>query len=381
METKLKILIWGRFSTHHFAIRNVVTNICNRLNIDDKNDYTILANKGNSSFFLSDENVAIKNINIDPDSAVKNHLFALLILPFYTLFNKYDIVVFPQITFYLFKTSKIIFYIDDLIEYKLNNQKKFALRLRKYFYRRAAKVSDCIITISKNSKKDIVEILKYNEEKIHVLYVGRDENLKPVDKGAALHKIYLDFNNLKKVENYILYVGYLAHPQKNLLFVLDGIIEFLNKSNFYFILIGPDGKDASLIHEKINNINRQLRQDRILAIGTVNKDVLPCFYSAAACFIFPSLYEGFGMPVIEAMACACPVITSNTSSLKEIAENCALLIDPNNGNELKEALEKVISLPRRDTSFYQEHLKQFTWENHVKKLIELINSISSIVLN
>jgi glycosyltransferase involved in cell wall biosynthesis len=170
-------------------------------------------------------------------------------------------------------------------------------------------------------------------------------------------------------------VGYLAHPQKNLLFVLDCVVDILRNNNYYFILIGPDGKDAILIHEKIDEINRSLEKNRILAIGTVNKDMLPYFYSAAKCFLFPSLYEGFGMPVIEAMACGCPVITSNTSSLKEIAENFAELIDPTNINEFKKTLDSVVKSARKDDSFYAEHLKQFTWESHVTKLIGIINLI------
>jgi glycosyltransferase involved in cell wall biosynthesis len=284
--------------------------------------------------------------------------------------------IFPQISFYYIKTSKLIFYIDDLIEYKIENQSKLSLELRKFFYRRMAKTADYIITISNNSKKDIVELLQCPEKKISVIYVGRDENLIPINKNECLEKIYVVSNQLQtnSVKNYFLYVGYLAHPQKNLLFVLEGVVGFLEKHDFFFILIGPNGKDANLIHERINSINNDIGKKRIIALGMVDKNVLPYFYSAATCFLFPSLYEGFGMPVIEAMSCACPVITSNTSSLKEISKHYALLIDPDNIDEFKEALERILHLPRRDISFYEEHLKQFTWEDHVRKLIKIINS-------
>jgi glycosyltransferase involved in cell wall biosynthesis len=356
----------------------VILNICSRLGEDNRNAYTIITNKKNYGYFGNLKNIHIKQINIDPDSAVKNHLYTLFVLPFFVLIKQYDMVIFPQISFYYMKTSKLIFYIDDLIEYKIENQGKLSLRLRKFFYKRIVKIADCIITISNNSKKDIVELLQCPEKKISVVYVGRDENLIPIDKKESLQRIYAVSNQLQvnAVKDYILYVGYLAHPQKNILFVLDGIVDFLKKHNFFFILIGPDGKDANLIHEKINIINNDIGKKRVITLGTVDKIVLPYFYSAAACFLFPSLYEGFGMPVIEAMSCACPVITSNTSSLKEISEHYALLIDPNNISEFKDALEKIPYLSRKDISFYEEHLRQFTWEDHVKKLIKVINLIT-----
>jgi len=367
----MKILIWARFSTHHFAIRNVILNICSRLYLDQNNRYTIITNSANVKYFSLPENAALKAVNIDPDSAIKNHLYSLFILPFYIFFHKFDLVIFPQITFYLFRTSKILFYIHDLIEYKLGNQRRIALVLRKLFYKRAARISDHIITVSLNSKQDIISILKYPESKISVIYNGRDEQLLPLNREAALEKIRHTFVTLREVQDYFLYVGYLAHPQKNLLFVLDGIEEMVHEK-YYFLLIGPDGKDAALIHDKIKQINNKIGQTKIVTLGTVDKELLPSFYSAATCFLFPSLYEGFGMPVIEAMACACPVITSNTASLKEIAENYAWLIDPRNKDDLRKALREVIAAPRRDLSFYEKHLKQFTWENHVLNLIKTI---------
>jgi len=370
----MKILFWGRFTTHHFAIRNVILNIANRLGCDKNNKYTLLTNNKNVSCFSSSTNVEIKNVCIDPDDAMRNHMFTLFVLPFYVLFNKYDMVIFPQITFYFFKTSKILFYIHDLIEFKVDNQKKIALKLRRLFYRWIVKIANHIITVSCNSKNDVVSILKYPDEKISVVYNGRDENLKKVHADKALLEIYKSFPLLNGISKYFLYVGYLTHPQKNLLFVLDEIEKFL-KEDYFFILIGPNGKDANLIHDRIYFLNKSLGKNKIIYIGTVDKKYLPYFYSGASCFIFPSIYEGFGMPVIEAMSCGCPVVTSNTSSLKEIAEGYAMLINPYVPDELRNALGLIISNQKKDMSFYEEHLKKFTWENHVHDLVNIINHI------
>ena len=369
----MKILIWARFSSHHFAIKNVITNICNRISVDEKNEYTILTNKENISEFTKNEKINIIPVGINRDNAILNHFFTVFILPVYVLLKKYDLVIFPQITFYLFKTSKLLFYIHDLIEFKLDNQTNISLFFRKYFFKRIAKISDHIITVSENSKVDIIRFLKCSDARVSVLYNGRDENLYPQDKAYSFENLYHEYHELSHIGKYILYVGYLAHPQKNILFAIDGVVDFIKKNDFYFLLVGPDGKDAKLIHKKIDEANKYIGMERIIALGTVNKNLLPFFYSGASCFIFTSLYEGFGMPVIEAMSCSCPVITSNTSSLKEISQGYAMLVNPNNLDEFKNALEAVISQPRKDISFYRNHLEKFTWNKHVSDLIHLIN--------
>lgn len=372
----MKILLYGRFSSHHFAIRNVILNICEGLNQDTDNNYTVVINKENTEFFSRFTNLDKKIISINRDNAILNHLYTIFILPFFVLKNKYDLLVIPQITFYFFSTSKLIVYIHDLIEYRVNNQGAFSLKLRKFFYKRLARITDRIITVSENSRTDIIDILKVNPEKVVVNYDGCDKNLKPYNKNSSINEITTKYEVCRN--KYILYVGYLAHPQKNLVFVINGLKDILVENNLNFVLIGPEGKDAQIIHEKIQKTNDAIDKPRIFAIGTVDKDLLPYFYSSAECFVFPSLYEGFGMPVVEAMACGCPVVTSNTSSLQEIAQGYARLINPNDLDEFKSSLKEVLLQPRKDLSFYRDHLKKFTWNKHVDNLIHLINNFGGL---
>ena len=374
----MRILIYGRFSSHHFAIRNVITSICKGLNETfdfSKNEIIILSNKANEKAFAEMSNLKIDTVDIDPDNAMKNQLYTLFKLPKYIKQNKIDLVIFPQITFYYWKKCKTVFYIDDLIEYQVKNQKSLSLKLRKFFYRRAAKISDRIITISENSKSDIQRILHAPANKIDILYCGRDESLVPLEKGSSIQTIKDALPRLKDVTSYLLYVGYLAHPQKNLLFVLDNIGEILKERNLSFVLVGPNGKDADLIHTKINEQNQKLDKERIISTGPVAKDLLPKFYSGADGFIFVSQYEGFGMPVLEAMSCGCPVITSNVSSLPEVASGCAELINPHDAVEFKNKIRKLLDEGKKDISFYEKPLNTYTWRNHVDGLSNLLNTI------
>lgn len=140
-------------------------------------------------------------------------------------------------------------------------------------------------------------------------------------------------------------------------------------------MVGPDGKDAQLIHSKIDEINSIMGEKRVVSTGPVEKNLLPYLYSGAEAFIFVSQYEGFGMPVLEAMSCGCPVITSNSSSLKEIATGYAKLISPDDADSFKIKLEELLNEPRKPIEFYAAPLNKFTWNNHVDGLIKLINEL------
>ena len=231
----MRILIYGRFSSHHFAIRNVITSICQGLN--DTYDFSedeiiVLSNKANESAFMEMKNLKIDTVDIAPDNAMKNQLYTLFMLPKYIKQNKIDVVIFPQITFYYWKKCKTIFYLHDLIEFTVKNQKSLSLFLRKFFYKRAAKISDRIITVSEYSKNDIHRLLKYSLEKISVLYDGRDESLVPQNRIESSDCIRNTFPVLGDMKNFILYVGYLTHPQKNLLFVPLSFLLVLIKHPF-----------------------------------------------------------------------------------------------------------------------------------------------------
>lgn len=374
----MKVLIYGRFSNHHFAIRNVILNICKGLN--DKfdlhnNQITVLTNKSHAAFFSECKKLKIESIDIDPDNAWKNQFYTLFKLPKYLKKNHFDLVIFPQITFYYWKKCKTVFYLHDLIEFSVKNQKSLSLNLRKFFYRRTARISDRIITVSEHSRNDIIRLLNYPEKKISVLYDGRDEELVPKNRTESLLKIKTAYPSLNTVKHYVLYVGYLAHPQKNLLFVLNNISDILKKHDLYFLMVGPDGKDAPLIHSKIDKINSIMGEKRVFSTGPVEKNLLPYLYSGAEAFIFVSQYEGFGMPVLEAMSCGCPVITSNSSSLKEIARGYAKLISPDDADSFKIKLEELLNEPRKPIEFYATPLHKFTWNNHVDGLIKLINEL------
>lgn len=216
------------------------------------------------------------------------------------------------------------------------------------------KQADLIITISQASKKDIVEVLKINPEKIFVAYPGVDrKRFYPIKNKDLLSKVLKKYN-LRP--GYILFVG-TWYPHKNITRLIKAykILRRQKKFKQNLVLVGKKNKKARRI---------KLGKDIILADYIPKKD-LPFIYNGASVFVFPSLYEGFGMPVIEAMACGCPVITSSTNSLPEAAGTAAILIDPYNIKDITRGIEKILVDTRLSNNLCQrglEQAKKFTWE-------------------
>lgn len=365
---KKRILINGRFSSHHFAIRNVIYNIAEQLTKVNEYDVFIILNADSDSEDFKKLSIKIIYNEIPADSAIRNHLFTMFRLPKILHENRIDLVIYPQICIFLKNPCKSLLYMHDLIEYKLPNQSKLQLIFRKFAYPYVCKKSTRIIAVSENTKADLNSILNVPKEKIDVVYDGADINLKPINKEKARYYLKQKYG----ISKYILYIGYLTHPQKNLLHLISEFKLFNEKRPEYMLVFaGPKGLNAETI---LNSAKEKGIPFKYL--GKVPYSDLAYLYSGCEVFCFPSKYEGFGMPVLEAMKCGAPVISSNISSIPEILNNSHYLIDPNIKGELAIKLEKIISSDHE--IIISQNLKQaekFSWDNHGNKLIQIISKI------
>lgn len=188
------------------------------------------------------------------------------------------------------------------------------------------RIADGVITISEFSKKDICELFDCDSSKIYVVYIGIDNN---VFSKKDAHRII--------PEEYILFIGGL-HPRKGLDFLLKAFKTIKEQVPHKLVLIDNKGWKDSRIHKIINEYNLS---DRVVLKKAYTTDEMVSYYSSAALLVFPSLYEGFGLPPLEAMACGCPVVTSNNSSLRELYEGVALLVDP---KDIKGMSDKILEV-------------------------------------
>jgi glycosyltransferase involved in cell wall biosynthesis len=212
-----------------------------------------------------------------------------------------------------------------------------------------------IITISESGRQDVHQFSGVPLSRIDVVYPGVDAMFRPypAEEVAA-------FRQAKGYGRYLLHVGTLQ-PRKNIPLLLEAFAR-LNEPELQLVLIGGKGWKYDAIFARIQALGLV---DRVHFPGYVPDEELPLWYNAAELLVFPSLYEGFGMPVLEAMACGTPVVAANRSSIPEAVGTAGLLFDPENAAELLERLTAVLPDPHLAANMRTQglaHASQFSWE-------------------
>jgi glycosyltransferase involved in cell wall biosynthesis len=237
-----------------------------------------------------------------------------------------------------------------------------------------------VLADSEATRRDIVQHYKVPEEKIAVVYPGRDESLAPVTDPAILDAIRARYG---LTGSYLLYVGTL-HPRKNLVCLVQAFSLLLESlaashqstaSNLQLALAGQKGW---LYDEIVREIRKLDLADRVVLGGYVPGADLPALLSGALAFVFPSLYEGFGFPVLEAMACGTPVVCSNVSSLPEVAGDAALLVDPEDVGALADAIQRLVG----DEELYRDlvergyrQVQRFSWRRCAEEALQVLEAV------
>ena len=234
--------------------------------------------------------------------------------------------------------------------------------------------SDKIITVSESSKRDIIKYLNVPEEKIEIVYNGvhyyEFSGILTKEKRLMVRSKY------SLPEKYILYMGTLE-PRKNIESILESYY-VLKKNYASEVKLVIAGKKGWLFENIFSVVEKLKLQNDVVFTDYVDELDKAAIYQMASLFVFPSIYEGFGIPVLEAMAASVPVITSNVSSLPEVAGDAAVLVEPKDINSLAESMHKILS----DDDFKLElvekgHIqaKKFTWQSSAEKLYEIYKSI------
>lgn len=271
--------------------------------------------------------------------------------------------------------AKKITTIHDLIPLRL----PYTTQDDKYFFynliQHSIEESDLIITVSENTKKDIVDVYNCNPEKIFVTY--QPVNIRPLsreisDKGYLSR--FLEKYQLKE-NNYLLFVGAIE-PKKNLARLLEAY--YLANVDIPLVVVG---KKAWLWENELENIEKLFGRKfskKVKLLDYVPYFELSLLYKGASCFMFPSLYEGFGLPPLEAMSVGCPVITSNVSSLPEVCGKAALYCDPYDTFDIGQKIKEVLSnnsLRESMKTVGYEQVKKYSFDNYINKVNEAYNKV------
>ena len=270
----------------------------------------------------------------------------------------------PYFLDYLYN-KQFVLTVYDLIyelfpEYFPSTQK--FLNGKSLLLKKAAKV----IAISENTKRDLINLYHLPKEKIEVVYLANS-----IKSGADTRNSKT--NELKLPERYVLYVGNRA-LYKNFLFFIESIVPLLTQDNA-FSIVCAGGKNFTKAEKLLFNT---WGVEQKLYYVPVNDSILSSLYTNAIAFVFPSLYEGFGIPILEAFACNCPVLISNTSSLLEIAGEACVSFDPKDKTSIYDVLKHVLSnksLQEELKKKGRERVNLFSWERTAKETKQIYKNI------
>lgn len=324
---------------------------------------------------LKDLDINVEICKVMP-YGVYRRVWGYIPVPYHMLFKtKNDINHFFNFIIPPGVKGKTIVTIHDMVHKRFpQTMTKANLKRLNKDLERSANNADMIITVSQNSKKEIMEYLNIEDSKVKMVPPGIDESLYGM-------KLELESANrvkekYKLPENYFLYLGTLE-PRKNVESIIDAFVLYKksNKDNMKLVVAGGKG----WMYESIfNRVEKHGIAGDVIFTGYVDENHKAIVYKMAKAFIFPSLYEGFGMPVLEAMALGVPVITSNTSSLPEVCGEAAILIEPRN----IDAIVKGMELLSYNNDFREklivkglEQSKKFTWKKSVESLVEIYKEL------
>ncbi|NRA67494.1 MAG: glycosyltransferase family 4 protein [Pseudobacteriovorax sp.] len=369
----MKIGINGRFLVaKQTGVQRAAYNLVKALfEIDRKNTYFLFTGRSQ----LDNPNWKLPNVKviaspIQEGESFRNHLWEQITLP--RLARKYgvDILHSPANMAPLMYSGKSVVHIHDLC-FVVNPQWYSFLfhRVYNFVVPRLAKKSTIVVTNSNNSRNDLFQFCDVDSEKVRLIYWAVDETFHNPPEDDVLDKVEED--------NYILYVGSLE-PRKNISTLIRAY-EKLRESNpdinSKLILIGGESPLFADAQLQI----RKYKQD-IVFKGFVTDELLKAYYRKAAVVAYPSLYEGFGLPPLEAMACSAPVVTSNTSSIPEVVGDAALLVSPYDVGQVASALALVIQSPELRKKMSQlgaQQIKKFNWYRVARNILGVYYEVSS----
>lgn len=349
--------------------------------IDKKNEYFIYLPTNPASDMPKEE----RNLHYVVFSSIKLWTLLGLSKKLFSDRNKIDVFFSPTHYLPLYVPCPSVISILDVsyLHFPKLFKKKDLYQLKlwgRYSIGKAKK----IITISKASKNDIIKAYGVSEDKVVVVCPGIKSEIQNSKSETNTKLKMQNSKSLKEKfgidKEFILFVGTLQ-PRKNIGKLIEAFSRLKTqdlrlKTDLELIIVGKKG----WMYEDILNAPKKFGiADRVKFLDSVTDEDLPSFYKNAICFVLPSLYEGFGLPILEAMKYGCPVITSNVSSLPEAGGDAAVYFNPESVEDIAEKIEKVISSEKLRQEMVKkgyEQVKKFSWEKTARETLKVLQELS-----
>lgn len=345
----------GRKTGFGFYVSNLVANL---ERIDKKNQYAFLKPESDHDF-----------------STPQRWVWDQITIPQLARQSKADILHQPCFSTPIFYRGKVVVTIHDLISVFFGHNipfwsRQFFGKWMPFTYRFA----DHLIAVSEHTKKDAIKVLGIPADKITVIHEAADEKYQVIENKKIIAEVRqkYDLGN----DPFILHVGTLE-PRKNLPFLVRAFAEAKAEIGSTKLVI--TGKKGWYYEGLFQLVDELKLNDEVIFTGYVEDEDIPALYNAARLFAFPSLYEGFGLPPLEAMACGTPVISSNTSSMPEVVGEAGILLAPENEHRWAEALISVLNNEKQWKELRQRGLdqaKKFSWEKCAQETIAVYEKVA-----
>lgn len=278
-------------------------------------------------------------------------------------------------SFFRLKKHKYVITIHDLLPLVHPGLRPFSVYLTyKALLPRTLKHADMIISDSQSTKNDLIRIFGLPEEKIKVVHLGVDHSFRR----ACREEIEAVRSKYRLDSPFVLYLGGLA-VHKNVPTLIRSFSSVKERNPDHKLVI--TGTKRWGYAEVFKEIERSGLQNDVIFLGYVPDSDLPALYSAADVFVNPSIYEGFGLPTLEAMACGTPVVSSNTSSFPEVVGDAGIMVDPARPDLIAEKINQVLSddgQKKRLVSMGTERAKRFTWKRCAQETYEVYREVCSM---
>jgi glycosyltransferase involved in cell wall biosynthesis len=341
--------------------------ILNLLKVDKTTSYYVLTNG---------ENVQLgeyTNLKILPSDKMHNSDWESKFVP--EVMEKYKVDLFHNTrsgnTFFQPLDFPHITTVHDIIPWKLQNEfsPKIVDRWNNFFppYIESAKH---IITISKTTTEDLLEWTGINKKKISIIYQGIDPHFKRIPKETAkeLMKKHFDLHH-----PYIFTMGRnQVYKNVHSLIKAFSLLPDHIKKNFKLVIAGNRAEEYQPM------INDLSLQEYVIPLGYIPEELLPALYCGSELFAFPSLYEGFGFPPLEAMSFGVPVISSDIDTMKEVLDDAAIYFNPYDPNDIADKIQLMLNKPSLCQKMSEkglDHVKKYSWEKTARKTLKVYHSI------
>ena len=296
---------------------------------------------------------------------------------------KYDLIHYPYFDLFFIslpflKSTKLVVTIHDVIPllypeyYPPGIKGKIRFQIQKFLLKKI----DAVITDTKASKKDIVKYLGYPEDKIYPIYLGTDKQFRKISNPKKFNQLRKKYNLPNK---FVLYVGDVNY-NKNLV----RLAEACKLINTCLVIVGKQAviEDFDSNHPEMKMwaefLGKYKSDPKIKRLGYVKDDELVGLFNCASVYCQPSLYEGFGLPVLEAMSCGCPVVCTKTPALEEIAGDASLFADPYKSSDIASKLSDVLEkqkVKNNSVTKGYKNIQRFSWKDCARDTLDVYRNV------